>query len=61
MPVVTIAFLQSVGLPDHLIELILQRAGPKSLSVVCALSKADLEYISKRQNVYSSAPFNWYV
>ena len=54
-------FLQKFGLPDHLIELILQRAGPKSLSVVCALSKADLAYITSRQNVYSSAPFNWYV
>ena len=53
------AFLQSFGMPDHLIDPILQRAGPRYLSVVCALSKADLEYISKRQNVYSSVPFNW--
>ena len=53
------AFLQRFGLPDDLIDLILARAGPESLSEVCALSKADLEYISKRQNVYSSAPFNW--
>ena len=52
-------FLQNFGLPVHLIELILHRAGPESLSAVCALSKADLEYTSKRQNVYSSAPFNW--
>ena len=54
-------FLQRFGLPDHLIELILERAGPESLNVVCALSKADLEYITSRQSVYSSAPFNWYV
>ena len=53
------AFLQRFGLPDHLIDLILQRTKPESLSVVCALSKADLEYISKRQDVYSSAPFKW--
>ena len=46
-----------LGLPDDVVLHILQLAGPGSLSALCALNKAHLQYITERERLL---PPTWY-